>query len=546
MNLSWIFPENKNSYKRKERLLIISIIIFSVIISIYCQRPLFINDYAINDDVRQENYVFIKYVDRELFKNDFITDFYAKWAPWGLNIFYFIISMFYDPIKFTKIFPIFLCPILSVYMYKIGKLIGSNSIIAGLLVSFLFILTIWSAEEGIYIGLGGASNFGLILYILFIYYFLKKDLWKISIILLLQSLFYPPNLLICLLTLLLYILHNWIVYKKAEKKVIIHFIGSLVVVLSFLLLKYTNGNLRLFGLSEIINMPEFYPGGRKPLFFPSLYGQLTNCETGFAVLYPIRYLFLVSLLLIIFLKKKIVRFPEEIWLFILSSFILFIVATIMIYRLYGPARYVRFTLPFLLILFVSLNIEKLINKMRQKNIRLIILSSFFIFNIFLFLPKLNSDYSIAPYPDLYKFLETLPKDVFIAGYPTSMDFVPVYAKRKVLINEETARPMYKDFYPTIKERTYDFFTAYYSDSPKLIYNFCKKYNITYIVVESLHFTEDFLAQKQIYLNPFNDYIKKITRDKREFALLRVPKTEIMYEKGDVFVVEIKKSNFWLQ
>lgn len=544
MDSLWIFY--KNSYKKKERLLIISILIFSIIISIYCQFPLLINKYAINDDVRQENYVFIKYVDRELFKNDYITDFYTKWSPWGLNIFYFIISKFYDPIKFTKFFPLFLCAILSIYMYKIGKLIGANNIIVGLLASFLFILTIWSPEEGIFIGIGGASNFGLILDILFIYYFLKKDLWKISITLVLQSLFYPPSLSICLLTFLFYILHNWIVYKKVEEKIITYFIGSSIIIFLFLLLKYKNGHLHLFGLSEIINMPEFYPGGRKPLFFPSLYKQLINPETGFAVLYPIKHLSFISLLLIIFLKKKIVRIPEEIWLFFLSSLIMFIVATMMIYRLYGPARYVRFTLPIFLVLFVSLNVEKLINQIKLKNIRLIVLLGFFIFNFFLFLPKLNSDYSIAPYPDLYKFLETLPKDVFIAGYPTSMDFVPIHARRKVLINEETSRPMYRDFYPAIKERTYDFFTAYYSDSSRVIYNFCKKYNITHIVIEKSHFSNDFLAQKKIYLNPFSDYIKKITKDKHEFALLRVPKADIVYAKGDVFVVEIKKSNFWLQ
>lgn len=45
---------------------------------------------------------------------------------------------------------------------------------------------------------------------------------------------------------------------------------------------------------------------------------------------------------------------------------------------------------------------------------------------------------------------------------------------------------------------------------------------------------------------FADYIKKITKDKNEFALLRVPKTEIVYEKGDVFVVEIRKPDFCSQ
>lgn len=520
------------------------ILIFSFVVTLYCQYPLLVNKHAINDDVRNEIYEYSKYRDKELFQNDFITDFYLKWNKGGLNIFYFIVSLFYDPIQFTKILSFFLCMFSALYMFKLGRLLGGY--IVGLLAGVLYVFAIWSSEQAVYVGTGGNENFGILLFIIFMYYFLKKDLWGTSIILILESLFYPPALLISWMTYLIFILYSVKKGTKIRKEAIFHLIGSSIVIFLILSLKYLGGRLSIYGLKDIISMPEFYPGGRKALFFPTIYEQLTNAETGFAIFYPVKFLFFISILVLIFLKKKALNIRKEFWCLILSSLILYITATIMLYRLWGPSRYVRFSLLIFLVIFVSLNVNRLIQKIPLKRMRLAALLSFFFFTTILFIPRLYSDYSIAPYPELYKFLEALPKNVFIAGYPTSMDFVPVYSKRKVLINEETSKPMYKDFYPIIKERTYDFFSAYYSDSPRVIYNFCKKYNISHIVVERSNFTEDFLAQKQIYLNPFNDYIKKITKNKHEFALLGVPKTEIVYEKGDVFVVEVKKSDFWLQ
>ena len=82
--------------------------IASISIVLYCQYPLLINKFAINDDVRQESYFYLQHQDPELFQGDFIVDYYKKWWPWGMNIvimLYSIVGLFYDPIQFTKILP---------------------------------------------------------------------------------------------------------------------------------------------------------------------------------------------------------------------------------------------------------------------------------------------------------------------------------------------------------------------------------------------------------------------------------------------------------
>lgn len=534
-----------DEYKISDKKSIILIIVFSLMVTFYCQYPLLVNKYAVNDDVRQNTYLYLRYFDNELFKNDYITDFYSRWSSWGLNIFYFIIAFFFDPIRVIKIIPFFTCALLSVYMFRIGKLLSNN--LVGILSGFLFILVGWGGRYYEFLAAGATKEFGFLFFILFIYYFLKEDLWKTSIFLMLQALFfYPPTLLICLLTCIVEIVHGLIKDRRIEKNRIASMISLSVVILLLFLLKSMGGHLRLMGLGEIVSMPEFYPGGRKALFFPSLYEQLTNAETGFAVFFPVKYLLFLLFLMLLFLKKEVFDIHRKLSYFIISSFILFIIATVMLYRLYGPARYVRYSLPIFLLILVAINLNKLIGKIKKKDMRLIILVFFFIVTIIVFIPGLYSDYSIAPYPCLYNFLQSLPKDIFIAGHPASMDFIPVHARRKVLVNEETSQPMYADFYPVIRKRTYDFFNAYYSDSSKDIYAFCKQYNITHLIVERTHFSKDYLSKGQFYFNPFNDYIKKLIENRKEFALMRVSKSEIIFEDGDILVIEVKKSSFWLQ
>lgn len=522
-----------------EKKIIIFLILASFLITLYCQYPLLINKYAINDDVRQNTYIFLKNQDKNLFNNDFITDFYSKWSPWGVNIFYSIISKFYDPIQFTKILPFFLCFISSLYMFKIGKFLKGN--IAGILSGILYIFIIWSANKYEFMGSGGTKNFANIFFITFIYYFLKDNIWQMSLSLIFQLIFfYPPAFLICFPA---YIYDTFYNYRKLRKIEIYCLLFLILIVSFFVILKASNSRLQLFGFNNISTMPEFYPGGRKVLFYPSLFEQLTNAETGFAITFPAMFLILGLLFLLLFLKRHSFEAPKKLCYLIIASFIFFILATILLYKLYGPARYIRYSLPTILTIIVSINIAKVLEKIKNTNVRFFTLISFLFFSAVLFIPTLYSDYSIAPKPKLYNFLQTLPKDILIAGHPTSMDYIPVYSKRKVLINEETSQPMYANFYPVIKKRTYDFFKAYYSDSAIEVYNFCEKYHITHFIVEREHFTKNYLANAKFYLNPFNTYIKNLIAGKKNFILMTTPKNEIIFDDGDIFVVEIKKTSF---
>jgi len=512
---------------------------FSLLVTLYCQFPLLTNKFAIDDDVRQEIYHYERYRDKDLFKDDLIvTDYLKKWNPIGLNSFYYLISKIYDPVQFTKILPFFLCLFSVIYMYLIGRTLRNGS--AGLLSGLMFIFLAWSRKDFAAFSTGNGEDFGILFCIMFIYYFLKKDSLKTGISLVLLALFYPPLLIICLLTCIFCLVFEFSRSGIIKKKDLIILASVLFIVLVTLIIEYGDGKIKMLSLKEMRNMQEFYPWGRKPLFFASFYRRWTNAESGIALDYPVAWLAVVSFLLFLFRRKKaLANLPCSLWYFIFISFIMFIIANIVMFRLYGPSRFLRYPLPLFLIFFVAVNISDIINSIKSVRRKSVFLLGFIFLTMLCFVPKLKARYRIAPYPSLYAFLQTLPKNALIAGEPFLMDDIPTFAKRKVLMDDEVSQPYFADFYPLIKERIFDFFGAYYSDSYEKVCDFCRKYEVTYLVVNKKHFSPDYLTGKFIYYNPFNGYIKNLIKDRPVLLLANIPEEKKIFTDADIFALKVE-------
>ncbi|MFH1441738.1 MAG: hypothetical protein ABIH18_06870 [Candidatus Omnitrophota bacterium] len=482
-------------------------------------------------------------MDKELFKNDIITDFYYAKNPWGLNIFYFITSFFCSPIPITKVLPFILCALSVFYIFRLCFF--STGLYSAIIASILFIFTSWSRKIFSVFGTGDGADFGILFFIMFLYFFTNRKFFKSSFTLILLSLFYPPLFLICFFVYLFYFLIETVKNKKGEIKhiLLLLFITSIISII--LLKNYSLKDISLISLESMKNMQEFYEGGRTPVLFPSFLKQITNYQSGLAMDSSLSFLLGLSIFIIIILRKKLIKLPKEYWYFITISLFFFIISNIFMYKFYGPSRFMRYSLPLFLILFISTHIAAIIRKNTASlKAQLIILCiSISLIGLY-FIPCLQKYYIIANQPELYNYLQTLPKNILIAGHPSLMDNIPTFAKRKVLINEETSEPYYNNYYPIIKKRTYDFFKAYYSCSPKEIYNFCKRYNITHIIVYTPHFNGDYLKTGNFYINPFNEYINSLIPSNPKFALIRIPKSEKVFEKKDIFIVKITDNIFW--
>jgi len=515
------------------------ILFISLCVTFYCQIPLLTNEFAINEDSRQVIYFYPRFQEAFFFKNDPITEVVSRFNPYGVSAFYFIIGIFLDPLKFTKILPFITCAISAIFMFKLGSRLRNQR--TAFLSGLIFIFISWSRRGFEFFGTGDGADFSIPLTIIFLYYVIGRNFGKSFIILFLLSFFYPPLFLICALTLAITLVSGTFDSGPGSgKRKRLLMLAAVLAIFFIPLLKYSDNKLALVDLAQMKGMEEFYPGGRMPVFFPSLYLQLTNQYSGIALDYTLKWLLIISITLALLLKKESLNIPAALWNFCLSSFSFFILAYIFMYRLSGPARYMRYSFPVFLILFIALNTDKLLEKIKPVLLRHAALGAALLFICLSFIPALRRYFVIAPYPGLYRFISSLPQDALIAGHPMLMNDIPPFSKKRVFISEETSLPYYKDFYPVIRKRTYDFFDIYYSGSLEKIYAFCRDSGITHLVVNKNHFSSGYFASGKFYLNPFNKHILDLVRERpASFALMQVPQGRKVFEEGDIFVIETK-------
>lgn len=173
---------DKKIYLRIEFL----IIFLAFVVGIYSQFPTFFNNYIISDDVRQHIYWMQQFQDNGLFRNDLLTDYAKNYQPWGFVALYYIFSFIVDPMIVSKVIPIILLMVSSLYLFKLVKHITNDY--AGFVAASIFMVTPIYLDRMI----GGLPRaFAYPLLIIFLYYLVRKEYLKSSFVLILQCLFYP-------------------------------------------------------------------------------------------------------------------------------------------------------------------------------------------------------------------------------------------------------------------------------------------------------------------------------------------------------------------
>ncbi|MFH1360501.1 MAG: hypothetical protein ABIJ41_05635 [Candidatus Omnitrophota bacterium] len=315
---------------------------------------------------------------------------------------------------------------------------------------------------------------------------------------------------------------------------------------------------KAFTKKEMLHQPEFYRGiGRwnhglpiAPLHFE----VEKNTEEGNIFFLsiskysqklskPLRTFgfWLILLAMIFFVAweafKKRICFPAALWFLLLSSVLMYKLADIFLFKLYVPNRYIAYPVPIISLLLFSVTLGQLMTKIKTDHLKRICQ----VLVIFLLLASFHIDrgsYLIdeSANQDLYHYLNTLPRNVMIAAHPLLADNIPLYAQRKVFVNDETAVPLFDKYWNTIKKRLFIFFDLYYADNPLLTYKYCLDHHIDYLVVREGDFEKDFLKRGSFYFYPFNPFIQRLVRMRETFALRDIPKEYRLFEKNNIFVI----------
>jgi hypothetical protein len=492
----------------------------------------FSHEYVVQDDAVQHVFWMRRFVDPQLFPNDWIADYYQSSAPIGYTTLYWgFAKLGIDPIVFSKILPPILGLMTTFYCFEVVLEILPVPV-AGFLATLLLNQNLWMKDD---LASGTPRAFLYPLFLAFLYYFLRRSIWPCLVTLVLQGLFYPVGLLVALGILGLQLI-EWqngkpgLRFQKPESRFHLICLGIGILMLVPYILESSEFG-PLVSLAQAKTMPEFATGGRTATFFPDAWKYWVWADrTGFLPRewrsLPHSY-FLILLGIGLFLPA-LMRFPHRFPLttkirpnlrilpeFFLVFVGLFLAAQALLFKLYLPSRYSQHNLRILMAILAGITLTVLadslfnwakapkhqqffnpISRVIAIGFTLIVSATFLLYpqqvNPF---PRVA--YEVGELPQLYEFFQQQPKDIMIASLGKEATHIPTFTKRSILTAREYAIPYHNRYYAQMRERTLDLITAQYSPNIQQVQSFIQKYGIDFWIVTPRSLTSEyveFLAQ----------------------------------------------------
>lgn len=482
--------------------------------------------WVINDDVRQQIFWMQQWRDSRLFPGDLLTDYARAYVPWGVKGLYRLTSLALDPITFSKWLPGLLFVFLGWCLFRIGLRLGSRRLA-------WFTLGVYWLMPFFLDNLSGglARAFAAPLLALFCLSWLAANPWGLGLALLLQALFIPYIFLVGAGATVL----AWLAGRRGPGPAPswINWGHLLLVMLGAGLVLWMQHQFNAAGFGPLVSAahmagrPEFTAQGRfailpVPTFFweliqpweylgPFREGGVLGGALGVAVLLGAavwggRRLDWQNL------KPRLQPF----WYLLLASLLLYILARIFLLKLFVPDRYLMYTLNLCYCLGLALCLEA---GVREWSCSRGLATTTVALVVILAVLRLQGvglyDYSM--YRPLYAALAQTSPKALIAGHPDLMDNALTFGKRPALATFELAHPWSEGYWRRLRPRLTELFAAYYADDPQVVRDFCRKYGISYLVVDDRHFTPEFMAGGR-FLVPFNQPLEKEKKKLAEWVI----------------------------
>lgn len=491
---------------------------FAAIYGFLGLRQAFGGEYVVQDDARQHVFWMMRFVDRDLFPNDFIANYFQSAAPAGYSTLYKIAAIIgIHPLFFHKILPLFLSLISTYYCFSIALEMLPVPM-TGFIASLLLNQHMWMTDD-----LASATPRAFIypIFLAFLYYLLRRSLLPCLVAIGLMGLFYPPYALVAagILVLRLVGWENGRLCLSRDRTNYLFCTTGLGVVF-LVMLPYALDKSEFsptYTAAEAKKMPEFAADGRNAFFranpkdywltgrgsgmFPqSLFTPVTHCA---ALLWPLLLVWRSHFPLV----KQI---QSSIWVLLqlfLASSAMFLVAHATLFRLYQPGRYTAYSLRFIVVFLsaigLTLIIDGVLNWAQEnetsfgiKNLVAIITTAIIAFVVVCY-PSLVENFPRVGYvegkmPDLYQFFQQQPKDILIASIAGEADNLPTFSQRAVLVAKEYAVPYQKGYYSRYLQRINDLIRAQYTTDRAVLQKFINQYGIDFWMLDRNALTLQYL------------------------------------------------------
>ncbi len=550
---------------RKHWLTIVIAVIALLVSFIYYSPPLN-NENLIDDDVFQHLFWMDQWSDQYYFEEDLLKEYAQAVQPVGPAAIYRISNALIDPVQLSKILPIPLFVLSVLLIYFIGVRLGGR--FNGVLSAATLMAT-----PGYLIKMEGGlpRSFALPLLLLFLLLMLhKKHTWS-SVVVVVQAMFYPLIAPVCLLVLAAGMLLplkgiSGTRMRKALIPMLVACIGCLALFLS-----QKNSAIEAdigspVSSVEVRNNAEFSKGGRYPIdqsFLPAIlhnfsrgtfYSRLPdtdNIQVIDVLRDAYRFLFFGLFVIVFFLawQKDLFRIDSTLSYLLIASFLMYTAAYLFMLKLYIPVRQLEFTLPIWALLVQSLLISKGVSLLRssevQRAVRFVLIGGALLVCAIMLRVSISTPHfskrelvDVSEYTELYAALRDLKAVGLIASHPSLADPIPTITGRRVLFNTAMALPFFDNYWSKINIRAQSFVEAYYSENINDVIKFCDAFNVDYIIVQSFHFSDEYLNKNHRIWEPYFTWERKASVNKNDFALMQISSKSIVYEDVDLIVVSV--------
>jgi hypothetical protein len=519
---------------------------------------------VVQDDMRQWAVWLLRLRDPELFQGDLISQYYESTAPPGYTALYWLLSRAVDPLAASKLLPPLLGLSASVFTFLLVRVLHPAPTAAFLAT----VLLSWYSWQHGDLASATPRAFALPLLAAVLWALVSGRARLVAGLVVLAGGLYPVvgALGLAVLGLRLVQFSGWRARLTRQWSPWLRLL-AVAIPTAGLLLPTQLASAR-FGpiatAAEAQANPEFGPGGRFSLFGDGLYHYwVGSLEGGLPVrltdaVFPqvpilAECALLAALLPLLMLKgrvpgierlsKKSVVLVE----LLSASLALFVLAHLLLYRLYAPSRYLKWTLPLVLCVAAGIALGILLEALaRHRGVRRGLLAGGLALALGLFLaiyPANNSaGFVQEPRPAVMAYLRTLPKETVVAGVPFETDSVPAFAGRRVLASREHMLPFHLGYYGELQRRMLDLIEAYYSESVAEVAVFAARHEVDVLLVNRTAFDPRRARAAWASGGPWEPYTStawhQLDQGSRRFVLPRLAERCAVVDDGQVAAVPV--------
>ena len=497
--------------------------LYSAGCAVLALREAFAPGYLLADDVREHVFWMFRFVDHGLFPHDPIADYFQSLAPGGYATLYWLLARVgIDPLSASKLIPSALSLLAAGYFFGLARRV-LRSPAAAALTTILFCQCLWLNSD---LSSATPRAFFYPLFVAFLYYDIRGSMIGVLVAIGLEGLFFPPAALLSLAVLALDCLH-W----KGGLKLVpvrglrVYLLFALAFGLILLCLWPYLHRISAFGplvtYAEARRMPEFGPGGRVPFFLPSLWGYWVAGNGGLhtppahppwffaAFLWPVLRRFPDQFPLLNAVPRAARPLPQIAG----GALLLFVLAHLLLFRLYLPNRYTQPTARVLLILMAGGVILTLVDAAllwaetrsdkRLFSSAVVALGfSAVLLGVMAGFPLLlrkfpNASYIRGTDASLYHFFALQPATIHIASLSEEADNLPTFCRRSIIIGAECAVPFHPAYYLPLRDRGLQLARAQYSADLSVVQQCLRDEHIDFWLLDRDAFSHNYWHKNRL-------------------------------------------------